>query len=150
MFTNVVRWIVDLNFFIYLFLSIQISLHFMHAICLIIGTRLRQSQFRHRISLSQTRFLVDSISYFCNTTRTTTYTIASTLNLYNKFQRHCRGFVCFVEIDFFVQINFIFLLVILFWQLFYLFLCFCIEKKIRIGQCLANFLSLLSFWKISL
>ena len=81
MFINVVRWILDLSIFIYLFLSIQVSLHLLHVICSIFGTRLRQSQLRHKISFSQTRFPVDSISYFRNATRTTTRAIASTLNL---------------------------------------------------------------------
>ena len=96
MFINVVRWILDLSVFLFIcFYSIQISLHLLHATCLIIGTRLRQSQFRHRISFSQTCFPVDSISYFCNATRTTTRAIASTLNLYTTIQSTKLNFTLF-------------------------------------------------------
>ena len=114
MFINVVRWILNLSIFIYLFLSIQVRLHLLHAICSIFGTRLRQSQFRQRINFSQTRFPMDSISYLCSTTLTTIHMLVSTLLfVYQIFGAIAEESFVVVKIDFLSR------LILFLYQLFY-------------------------------
>ena len=50
---------------------------------------------------------------------------------------------------FFVYIDFIFLLAILFWQLFYLFLCFCIELLKKKKKKISGYLAILVFVEVS-
>ena len=77
---------------------------------------------------------MDLILYFRNATLHTTRAIASILNLYIEFWRRCQGIVCFVEIDFLFRLILFFYWLFYFgnFYLFFIFFSMFLYRKIRI------------------